>query len=727
MPLFHFCRALPGGRSRNVRRRAYFAGLGLFSFGLIAPPVFASYPVEPAAHRASFAAYARAEKVRQRLKLKPASERTRGDYERALDAYRRVYHADPRSPDAAPSIAAVAELLAQEGRAFHDARLSRDAIAQWEFLRAQYPGSPLRQRALLAQAAIEQQDLHDRVDAKKIYRSFLLQYPHNPLAEEAKLGLQGDLGRRPVLKQIQAASKPSPSHMPDKIQVARTVANSSLTIATPAAYRSVPSVQPQFRSGGLMAPENISAAPAKTNSQQARPISNTADEASSAAIQGIRYWAVQNATRVAVDMSASVPYHAYLSPSGTQITLIFFGAHPSAALLQHAFALEKDANLRSVRVIALTPNQTELALQLHHPASFASFSLSNPDRIILDLHAAQASDLSAIAAKGRSKILRTVVENSLSDVAPVQTTVRNAEKKVLSGTRTLRNAQSPRRATRQVASNTNTMTSPDDIAAPDPDSEPQKETGQSLTRVLGLKIRRIVIDAGHGGHDSGTLGPGGLEEKDVALDVALRLGRLLQQRLGADVIYTRRTDRFVPLEERTAIANRAHADLFISVHANSSADPNARGVETYFLNFTASPAALAVAARENAVSNRSEYELSDLVRKITLSDKINESREFASDVQQALYSGLVSGNAGLKNRGVKQAPFVVLIGAHMPSVLAEISFLTNPLDAEELTQPAYRERLAEALYRGVARYTAGMSSVRVAKTVRPASVATPAE
>lgn len=727
MPLFHSCRALPGGRSSYVRRRVYFAAFGLFSFGLVAPPVFASYPIVLAEHRASFVAYARAEKVRRRLESMPASERTRDDYERALDAYRRVYHADPRSPDAAPSIAAVAELLAQEGRAFHDARLSRDAVAQWEFLRAQYPGSPLRQRALLAQAAIEQQDLHDRVDAKKIYRSFLLQYPHNPLAEEAKLGLKGDLGRRPVLKQIKAAGKPSPSHIPDKFQAARTVANSNLTIAIPAASRNVPSIQPQFRSGGLPAPENISAAPAKTNSQQARQILNTADEASSATIQGIRYWAVQNATRVAVDMSASVPYHAYLSPSGTQITLIFFGAHPSAALLQHPVALEKDANLRSVRVIALTANQTELALQLHHPASFASFSLSNPDRLILDLHAAQASDLSAIAAKGPSKILRTVVENSLSDVAPVHTTVRNAQKKVLSGTRTLRNAQSERRATRQVASNTDTMTSPDDIAAPDLDSEPPQKTEQSLTRVLGLKIRRIVIDAGHGGHDSGTLGPGGLEEKDVALDVALRLGRLLQQRLGADVIYTRRTDRFIPLEERTAIANRAHADLFISVHANSSADPNARGVETYFLNFTASPAALAVAARENAVSNRSEYELSDLVRKITLSDKINESREFASDVQQALYSGLVSGNAGLKNRGVKQAPFVVLIGAHMPSVLAEISFLTNPLDAEELTQPAYRERLAEALYRGVARYIEGMSSVRVAKTVRPASVTTPAE
>ncbi len=198
----------------------------------------------------------------------------------------------------------------------------------------------------------------------------------------------------------------------------------------------------------------------------------------------------------------------------------------------------------------------------------------------------------------------------------------------------------------------------------------------------------------------------------------------MHQRLGADVIYTRRTDKFVPLGQRTAIANRAHADLFISIHANSSSDSEVRGVETYFLNFTASPDALQVAARENAISNRSVHELSNLVRKITLSDKIDESRVFAGDVQQSLYDGMASGNPGLKNRGVKQAPFMVLIGANMPSILAEISFLTNPDDASELAQPEYRERLAEALCRGVARYVDGMSGVRVAKT---APVEAPAE
>ncbi len=239
---------------------------------------------------------------------------------------------------------------------------------------------------------------------------------------------------------------------------------------------------------------------------------------------------------------------------------------------------------------------------------------------------------------------------------------------------------------------------------------------RSMVRALGLKIGRIVVDAGHGGHDSGTLGPGGIEEKDIVLDVALRLGKLLKQRLGADVIYTRDDDTFIPLETRTAIANKAQADLFISVHANSSSDPSARGVETYYLNFTTSADALEVAARENAVSDQSIHQLSDLVKKIALQDKISESREFAADVQQSLYSGLENGNDGLRDRGVKKAPFVVLIGANMPSILAEISFLTNPDDARELRDPEYRERIAESLYRGVSRYVSSLSGVRIAQS-----------
>jgi N-acetylmuramoyl-L-alanine amidase len=249
------------------------------------------------------------------------------------------------------------------------------------------------------------------------------------------------------------------------------------------------------------------------------------------------------------------------------------------------------------------------------------------------------------------------------------------------------------------------------------EAQPTASGERSLTRALGLKIGRIVIDPGHGGHDTGTIGPNGLEEKDLVLDVSRRLGTLLQTRLGAEVIYTRQDDTFIPLETRTAIANQEGADLFVSVHANSSHDPDARGVETYYLNFTSSPDALEVAARENAVSEESIHELQDLVKKIALKEKIDESQEFASDVQSSLHSGLAAKNPGVRDRGVKKAPFIVLIGANMPSILAEISFVSNPGDERRLATSEYRQKIAESLYRGIAKYVSGLSGVKVASKI----------
>jgi N-acetylmuramoyl-L-alanine amidase len=196
---------------------------------------------------------------------------------------------------------------------------------------------------------------------------------------------------------------------------------------------------------------------------------------------------------------------------------------------------------------------------------------------------------------------------------------------------------------------------------------------------------------------------------------------LLEARLGADVVFTRRDDTFIPLETRTSIANQEEADLFVSVHANSSRDRDARGVETYYLNFTSSPEALEVAARENAEADKSIHELQDLVKKIALKEKIEESKEFASDVQQSLHSGLAAKSSAIRNRGVKKAPFVVLIGANMPSILAEISFISNPVDEKRLKSSDYRQRIAESLYRGIARYVNGLGGVNLASRLEKAS------
>src|SRR6476661_7124775 len=235
----------------------------------------------------------------------------------------------------------------------------------------------------------------------------------------------------------------------------------------------------------------------------------------------------------------------------------------------------------------------------------------------------------------------------------------------------------------------------------------------SLSRQLGLGIARIVIDAGHGGHDPGAQVKG-LNEADLVLDVALRLEQLLLKQPGAEVVLTRRTDVFIPLEERTAIANREGADLFLSIHANASRNSRARGVETYFLNFASNPDAEAVAARENSASGRTMHNLPDIVKAITLNNKLDESRDFATLVQRAMIDKLSASNKQIRDLGVRQAPFVVLIGAGMPSILAEISFLTHQQEGKLLKTPAYRQKIAEALFAGVQEYQRSPKAVKTA-------------
>lgn len=242
---------------------------------------------------------------------------------------------------------------------------------------------------------------------------------------------------------------------------------------------------------------------------------------------------------------------------------------------------------------------------------------------------------------------------------------------------------------------------------------PPSSTGRgdySLARQLGLRVAKIVIDPGHGGHDPGAIS-NGVTESELVLDIALRLETLLEQTPGVEVVLTRRTNEFIPLEERTAIANREHADLFLSIHANSHRQPAVRGIETYFLNFATNPDAEAVAARENAASVQTMGTLPAIVKAIALNNKLEESREFATVLQQSLTRRLRTQTGGSKDLGVKQAPFVVLIGAQMPSVLTEIAFLTNKTDASLLKQPAQRQLIAQALRDAIVRYQDSLKRV----------------
>ncbi len=269
-------------------------------------------------------------------------------------------------------------------------------------------------------------------------------------------------------------------------------------------------------------------------------------------------------------------------------------------------------------------------------------------------------------------------------------------------------APAPAGQSRSVVAATRPEPKPPAVAAPTAPAA-NATGGFSLARQLGLGVSRVVIDPGHGGHDPGALGKR-VNEADLVLDIALRLEKLLTK-AGIEVVMTRRTDVFIPLEERTAIANRTGADLFLSIHANASRNVKANGVETYFLNFASNPEAEAVAARENSASGQSMHTLPDIVRAIALNNKLDESRDFARLVQESMVSKLRKQNKQVRDLGVKQAPFVVLIGAGMPSVLAEIAFVTHPQEGQLLRTTAYRQHVADALHDAVNRYVKSLKAV----------------
>jgi N-acetylmuramoyl-L-alanine amidase len=686
-----------------------------------------------------------AQHLREALEARPESQRTQSAYAKVLDAYRAVYHRDPTSPKAEASVLAVAQLLGDDGRIFSNEKLLHDAMGQYAFLRVQYPDSRSRFATQIA-------------DGEKQARAALNAIHH---AEAPRSPSPSRAQRNAVLAAAidSQQSPPAPAMTPPAIQPQQVRPPSRPPPAmTPAA------IQPSTPAPAAPAPQEVpTAAPATLHPGEVSLVS------------GIRHWSTPVYTRIAIDLQDQVAYQAARVPNPDRIYFDLYGSRLNPGLNGKSVEVIDDGFLKRIRAAQFSNNVTRIVLDVSSVSDYSAFLLPNPWRLIIDIHGLKTgvtptTNLASLPPSSQQTVRPPVpYPASKPPVAntPQPAAVASAAAGAHSGTQEIAAlGQQPNRVqatdrptTHPIAASVagtvpapqpddgslaaaaaSTTTPPpasghsrkkpspshppppdtpeadDTPATPSHEAEPTAAGERSLVRTLGLKIGRIVIDAGHGGHDSGTTGPGGIEEKEVVLDVALRLGKLLKQRLGADVIFTRDNDTFIPLETRTAIANKAQADLFLSIHANSSPDSSARGVETYYLNFTTSPDALEVAARENAVSNESIHELSDLVKKITLKDKIDESREFAADVQKSLYGDLEDGNPGLRDRGVKKAPFVVLIGANMPSILAEISFLTNSDDARELKQPAYRQRIAESLYRGVSRYISGLSGVRLAQS-----------
>ncbi|HWR16371.1 MAG TPA: N-acetylmuramoyl-L-alanine amidase [Terriglobales bacterium] len=692
-----------------------------------------------------------AERMREALNGRPAKDRKIADYKKVIEAYRKVYYTAPTSTKADASVAAVAELLVEQGRTFKSTESLTNAIGQYEFLRKEYPGSKYRVEALFTIAQIYRDDLNDNAKAKETLQEFVKRYPNTELIADA----------RAALKEIED----------EEAQAAKAASAKTRESVKPAAEKQTGAADKKATVA------EVSAEPAD------RPATRTL-------VTGVRHWSTPDYTRIAIDLEQEIQYDFGRIPNPDRIYFDLKDTKLSSVLKGKTLDVD-DGFLKKIRVGQFAPGLTRVVLEVGDDVGdYSAFLLPNPYRLIIDIHGNKPTKLMARTQQPRPTSEPAGEKKAVADKKPTaaakksapatepssktetaaKATENPAEKKTevakLDTPKQEASKPQPREETTK-ATETSTAQVPREvptrIVEPDPEpkspepkktetvakSEPpvSKETAskheeppirvrgkkrqapeklaartakpttdgeRSLIRALGLKIGRIVVDAGHGGHDTGTIGPNGLMEKDLVLDVALRLGKALEQRLGAEVVYTRDDDTFIPLETRTAIANQQQADLFISVHANSSRDESARGVETYYLNFTSSRDALEVAARENAVSEKSIHELQDLVKKIALKEKIEESREFALDVQSSLHAGLAAKAPAIRNRGVKKAPFIVLIGANMPSILAEISFISNPTDEKRLQSTEYRQKIADSLYKGVSKYIGGLSGVKVA-------------
>ncbi len=773
----------------------------------------AAVPAHARAHHSEAWArdhFAAAERMREALNGRPPADRTRHDFQRVVNAYRNIYFGAPASTKADPSVVAVAETLVEMGRRFNDDKILNEAIAQYKFLRREYPGSKYRFDALFTAGEIYKDDLNDPDAARSAFEEFLRRYPHHRLADDARQAI-GQLDKQAKAEKTAKAAQST--------QPARTAQKAN----------------PEKNDKLAKEP-----APAETNVHAADSSDESADK-HAARVTGIRHWSTPDYTRIAIDVESDVTFTSRRIADPDRIFFDLRGTKLASTLVGKSFDVDEPF-LKKIRVAQFQPGRTRVVLEVENLSDYDAFLLPDPYRLIIDIHGKdiRGRDIHGNDAKGRNArpkpetdgddsssgtgdtkaaektaLLADSASNSVgpksdlrsqvgkapvtsmdvaddakvslpgaagsnrkSQAAPVKkiveaddnddedendTPVRAATLDVPDGKRkasssslslSLSSSLSPATAAskKQTADDPDGHTNPSATGSPAAgrsgtshsqrssastnvasrksqtasgldirEAKPTASGDRSLIRALGLKIGKIVIDSGHGGHDTGTVGPNGLEEKDLVLDVGKRLGKLLETRLGAEVVYTRKDDTFIPLETRTAIANQARADLFISIHANSSHDSSARGVETYYLNFTSSPEALEVAARENAVSEKSIYELQDLVKKIALKEKIEESHEFASDVQESLHSGLAAKSSAIRDRGVKKAPFIVLIGANMPSILAEISFVSNPTDEHRLETGEYRQRIAESLYRGIAKYANGLSGVKVASRMDKAA------
>src|SRR6266704_147894 len=716
-----------------ARLSPVFTALGFVPFFAAAAPskTNAEAAATASVKRQSAAAqFARAEEQRGALNSKPSETRTLADYNQVVAAYRRVVMISPRAPEVPDSLLAVAELYTEMGDRFGRGYY-QSAADTYQFLVHEYPTSKYCQDAILRVAKLQRDQLGDSALAKKTYEDFLKRYPRSPRKREAQEALaelallqnsdapsatnnvaqdsnaaspaaEENRANAPMRSAGKSVSRSAPSELP-RVQRIRAAANGDATRVTIDLEDSV-----QFVSGRIANPDRIffDLHSARLTPEVAR---------GNIRVEGGLLTAVRVAqnhngvVRVVLDVNGVKDYAAVLAGNPPQLLIDLYGNSPAAAPLRTAKG---------------KPAQKSGAEDASESAAAADGGARTVQNAAQKEPAVNASSSEQPAGDSKSAISSTIkgatIKAGATNGGTAGAGANNSSSGASNSTAVTRNALPGAKNGKSKSLKATATNAKPDLVRPASTPQPTRDGQSTLTRTLGLKIGRIVIDPGHGGHDTGTIGPTGLMEKDLCLDVALRLGKIIEQRLpGADVVYTRSDDSFVPLEERTSIANQAKADLFISIHANSSRDHAARGIETYYLNLKGSAEAMEVAARENATAQGGVHDLQDLVLKIARTEKIDESKELAEDIQDSLSRRIQKTNKPVKNRGVRKAPFVVLIGADMPSVLTEISFLSNPADEQLLKKPEQRQKVAEGLYQGVASYLESMNSVTMNLPVKP--------
>jgi N-acetylmuramoyl-L-alanine amidase len=609
------------------------------------------------------AQFEQAVRMRTMLEGYLVSDRSIVDYKKTVGAYHRVYLISPQSEDVTPALIAEAELEEEMGRQF-DPKYFKTSIDTYNFLLKQYPGTRYKSAVIFAIGKIQKDDLKKPDDAEATFKEFVKRFPKSENAPGARQALAE------IAQQRNGGDKGNRSDTADKTDKVEKVAVAD----------------------GLE----------KSKSVEPRVSDNRTPS-----VTDIRTSNTDAYSRIVVTLDDTVKYDSAHIHAPDRVYFDIYKAKVSPELVHKTWDVQNGL-LKSLRVAQNKEGVVRVVLDVDGAKDYSAFLLANPYRLVIDVH---AQPTVTTAKREASPVVAPPVTKSEPDV----TVAANVEKPAPDAPTPAKSSPAAKPgASKAVASAKPKADAPKTAVALQPPTEPKlnRDGGRSLTRELGLKISRIVIDPGHGGHDTGTIGPHGLMEKDLCLDIALRLGRMIEEKLpNAQVVYTRKDDTFIPLEDRTAIANNAKADLFISIHANSSHDHAARGIETYYLNFATSPESMEVATRENALSQSSIHDLQDLVKKIARNEKIEESKELANDVQDSLAHRMQVISQNQRNRGVKKAPFVVLIGANMPSILSEISFISNPADEKLLKSVTQRQRVAEGLYHGITSYLDSLNSL----------------